>query len=293
MAKELEQATFKLKFEGEVGEIDASVFASSLTNIITILEESNQQIAPQRRLNIKVRSLEAGSFIVGMTVESQPLIQTVLELVKPETVAGVVSLLVGIFKVRKALKGEKPTVIENDANNYQLTTKNGNNVIIDKRTYNIYKDNRQIARATNNMFGDLSGDPNVAGLEILDERDRSLFEAGRTEFLGMSLDVSEEEQKIKIKAIKATVNIFKLVWDERYKWEFLYEGRKISAPITDEGFFKLIHAGEQFAEGDSLEVNLEIEQIFDEKANGFVDRAFTVTKVLKHIPRAAQAKLPL
>ena len=40
-----------------------------------------------------------------------------------------------------------------------------------------------------------------------------------------------------------------------------------------------------FRSGDRLIVNLEIEQVFNEAANTFINDSYRITKVLQHIPR--------
>ena len=88
----------------------------------------------------------------------------------------------------------------------------------------------------------------------------------------------------------ATLNIFKLVWDNKRKWEFYWRGDKISAKIIDETFFKNIDKGEQFAKGDLLEVELQITQIFDKSVNTFINdnNSYQIAKVIHHIPRPTQ-----
>jgi hypothetical protein len=102
-------------------------------------------------------------------------------------------------------------------------------------------------------------------------------------------DIPDENKRIVEELTK--LHIFKLVWDKDRKWEFLYRGIKISAPIADESFFKLIDKGEHFAKGDSLEVDLHITQIFDNSVNTFINESYLIKKVRKHIRRAEQGSL--
>lgn len=90
----------------------------------------------------------------------------------------------------------------------------------------------------------------------------------------------------------AMLNIVRLSFDKNQKWEFYYEGNKISAKISeDDDFLKRIDNGEQFAKGDSLEVVLEIRQEFDKSVNTFVNKAYKVLRIIDHIPRPSQSKM--
>ena len=55
---------------------------------------------------------------------------------------------------------------------------------------------------------------------------------------------------------------------------------------VDKDDFEKIEKGEvAFRSGDRLIVNLEIEQVFNEAANTFVNDSYRITKVIQHIPR--------
>ena len=103
-----------------------------------------------------------------------------------------------------------------------------------------------------------------------------------------SEEVTEGEKKI-IEA--ASVNIVRLSFEESLKWDFYYKGNKISAKIADPKFYDLIDQGEQFAKGDILEVDLQINQIFDASVNTFINKSYQINRILRHIKRNEQQKL--
>lgn len=78
---------------------------------------------------------------------------------------------------------------------------------------------------------------------------------------------------------------------ENYKWEFFFQGVKIYALVKDDFFFKKIEKGEiAFRSGDRLSVDLEIEQIFNEAANTFVNDSYNIIKVIDHKPRSSYSQ---
>ena len=87
------------------------------------------------------------------------------------------------------------------------------------------------------------------------------------------------------------LHILRLSFEENIKWEFIYKGHKIPAKVKDDEFYKLINQGEQFAKGDALEVELQINQRFDESVNTFINVSYVVNRIIHHIKRNEQQGL--
>ncbi|MGB9825831.1 MAG: hypothetical protein ACPLRU_04075, partial [Desulfofundulus sp.] len=78
------------------------------------------------------------------------------------------------------------------------------------------------------------------------------------------------------------------------KWDFVYEGNKISAYIADEGFWNKVNARHlSFSSGDILIVDLEIIKIFDSEINTYVNKNYRVVKFIGHVPGQAPEQLGL
>ncbi len=104
----------------------------------------------------------------------------------------------------------------------------------------------------------------------------------------MPIDVVEIEDSKPPTVEKASLNIFKVVFDSNHKWEFFYKGNKIAARIKDTDFINKSLSGERFANGDVLEVDLRINRVFDKVSNTFVNKSYEIIEVHKHIPREDQ-----
>jgi len=287
------EAEFKLKFDGEPNEIDAFTLVRSLTGVTTLLEELNEELGGGTKLKISVKALDEGSFLVhlGFGPDLTQAVQTLLSSFDLETIYKILGSLVGFFTLRKLLKGEKPKKVEEKGNDYEITTNHGNTFVMDKRTYNIYTTNPRVTDALGSTFETLSNDPSVTGFELLDEKEKKLFEASRDDFEGMAVRSDLVEENKRITVVSAHLNIFKVIFEDKFKWEFYYKGNRIPAKISDPEFFKRIDSGERFAKGDSLDVELEIEQAYDAAANTWVNKSYRVIRVIKHIPRGTQESL--
>ena len=99
----------------------------------------------------------------------------------------------------------------------------------------------------------------------------------------------DENEKFIIELTR--LNIVRLSFDKSLKWDFYYRGNKISAKIKDPNFYEIIDNGESFAKGDVLEVELQINQLFDETVNTFINKSFQINRIINHYKRAEQKKI--
>lgn len=76
------------------------------------------------------------------------------------------------------------------------------------------------------------------------------------------------------------------------KWEFMWRGIKISAPITSQNFYnEFFNHNITIAPGDSLYVKLLIKQVRDEDTGIYLNKSYEVAEVYKHNPRLKQVRL--
>jgi len=81
----------------------------------------------------------------------------------------------------------------------------------------------------------------------------------------------------------------------RRRWEFVWRGVRISAPVLDDSFYMDFAAHKiTIALGDALEVKLKIRQRKDVYSGIMLNdpNGYEVLKVLKHLPRHRQADFP-
>ncbi|GAL31217.1 hypothetical protein JCM19239_6602 [Vibrio variabilis] len=76
------------------------------------------------------------------------------------------------------------------------------------------------------------------------------------------------------------------------KWEFIWRGIKISAPVSDQQFYDDFFAHKiTVAPGDSLDAILTISQVRDEDTGIYTNSKYEVKTVHRHIPRATQVEI--
>ena len=283
---------FKIKFGGQVHQIDAQTFINSLINISTIIQEINQELESGKKIEIKIKATEKGSFIT--TLSLQETIDTAQRLFTRENItliANIIEIFAGVLFIKGHLGSKKPKNIEEKGDKIKIENNEGVINIFDNRTYGIYNRNQVIGDAISNNFSTLENDPSIDEFEIIYKEGKSIFKAVKEDFsiLATKTEIADENKRARI--IVATIITHKIVWENRYKWEFYYGPNKISAYVKDDEFFQKIEKGKSFSKGDALRVDLQINQIFDKSAGIFVNHSYQINKVHEHMLKGKQMKL--
>jgi hypothetical protein len=283
---------FKLKFDGQLHQIDANVLINSLIHTTAIIQEVNRYLDTGKKIEIKVKALEKGSFLVHIELLESALdsIKSLFTKENAELAAVIVTILVGLIEIKKFLKGKKPKSIESKEERTKIINERGDILIIENATFNIYENSPIVKDALSQNFDALNNDPSITGFEITDKDEKPIIRVEKQEFSDLSLKSEEISNDERIIKEAATLNIVRLSFEESLKWEFYFKGNKVSAKIKDPNFYELINKGESFAKGDILEVEIQINQKWDESVNTFVNKSYQINKIVRHILRDEQQK---
>ena len=281
---------FKLKFDGQLNQIDANVLINSLIHTTAIIQEINRYLDTGKKIEIKVKALEKGSFLVHIELLESALdsIKSLFTKENADLAASIVTILAGLIAVKKFLKGKKPSSIESQGETTKLINEKGDILIIENATFNIYENSPIVKDALSLNFDALNNDPSITGFEITDKDEKPIIRVEKEEFSDLALKSEEISNDERIIKEAATLNIVRLSFEESLKWEFYFKGNKVSAKIKDPNFYELINQGESFAKGDILEVELQINQKWDESVNTFVNKSYQINKIVRHILRNEQ-----
>ncbi|MDO8260714.1 MAG: hypothetical protein Q7T50_04440 [Candidatus Magasanikbacteria bacterium] len=286
----MDNKNLEIKFGGDLHEIDVDLLIGSLINYSSVTQETAAYLSPGIKVDIKIKAPKQGSFIVLLNLVAQNA-GDLFTTENATLAANIVNIVAGLYGLKKWItkngKPETVKIIEND--NIEISNKNGN-ITISNNVYNIYQENPRIRENLRNTFARLKEKEEIDDFSIRDvDLNKDIFRVDKVDFSALSSSDDEIPQR-RQNAIKEKqeLSVFKIVFKENYKWEFFYLGSKIYASLKDESFFKKIEKGEiAFRSGDKLIVDLEIEQIFNEAANTFVNDAYNISRVIEHIPRVS------
>jgi hypothetical protein len=148
----------------------------------------------------------------------------------------------------------------------------------------------QLSEKMEKTFELLNCNKDVDQFSISDENAGEIISVPKDDFKPIAI---RRERKIKNPneiIERALLYLRGLVFDLKSKWRFVYNGKKISASISDPIFKEKIMMGEKFAQGDVLDVELKIYRVFDNIANTHLNKTYEVVKVFNHMRREIEGQ---
>jgi len=294
MASDTSMEDLQISYEGASSLIEANTLINTLLQFTNIVHETNKELNPEAKVEVKIKAHKEGSFLVDLVVMIQSVDPNTIKLFADSLgyAKTLVDTVGGIYSLVKFLKGEKPKEIERVDNSVKIENNNGEVTFIDNRVYNIYNDNARVNNAITQEFKSLAADQNITALRIIGKDKKAIVTIPQEDFAQIASGREEfisPNEKLLTKI--GILYIVSLSFERNANWTFIFEGNKFSAKIKDEVFTKLIDSGEAFSKGDCLEAEFEIRQQFDETLNTWLNKSLKVNRIIKHILRNEQKKL--
>lgn len=282
---------FKLYYGGEQHHIDANTFVNSLIHNINLIEEINRNTDLNKKIDIKVKAPEKGSFVIEISIQASNILEELKGLFTSDNVeyaANLIGVIAGLYGAHQFLKGKNPTTATRDDNAITITNNENSQITISKDVYNIYINKPIIKEIISKNFETLEKDENIENFQIINSENEVILSVPNEEFSELSENTYEEEEVEKSDIIDANLKILRPSFEKNLKSDFYWEGIKINAKIQDEAFMKRIDEGESFAKGDYLVVKLKITKRFDESVDTYINKSYTIIEVFEHKPRGNQ-----
>jgi len=285
----MEQETLTIKFDGQNHQVDVQTFVYSVLNFTTVIKETNKKNGGNP-ININIKAPEKGSLLVDLVtnaINNQTLLNATTILSSTIVIVG------GVYQLHKFISGKKTKEVKSENGSTIITLEDNSTLTIAENIYNIYNSTPAIPDSISKNFSALSEDPAVTNFEVFRNGKEKIIEVAKEDYARMSIKQQIETENSRTIVESANLYIYKVVFEKTdRKWEFYYNGNKISANLFDEEFFKLIDQGESFSKGDQLKVDLQVTQVFDESIGTYVNQSHAVLKVYEHIKRSEPIELP-
>lgn len=237
--------------------IDAKLLSDTIKSFVNIIEEAKNEISEDTSAQLQVEAFRDGSFIIDFNALFEILTH-------PKTsdfvtvATGIITAVIGVFKLASHLKGKKPIDVE-EKTNEELKIKNsdGNIILIDKSVYNIYAQPK-VSQTISKVFDNLNSDNSRDSITVESKYDSITID--RMDFNVLSnlveLDKINLENREFISRIDTLLEIKKVDLSGKSKWDFYYN-KVISASIEDEDFVQKVENSEyRFGSKDKLKVRL-------------------------------------
>jgi hypothetical protein len=278
--------SFRIKFEKDQHSINAETYVQSLISLSTIIREVNYQSGNAPAVAVNVLAQDAGSFDVALELVEVIRNNHSLIVNGVAVLSGIVTTVVGVIQLKQHFSKADDTKTEINGDQVNIKDTNGDVIFqTNNITYNLYKNNQAVNDAVSSQFQAVANDEEMEAVTIT--AGDSVVRLEKEDFETLAEKRIIEVEDTEEVTVPAQLTISKLVLDNsERKWEFVYQGTKVSAKIDDDSFWKKVFAGEvSFANGDILVGDLKIIREYDSVLGAYLNKDYSVLNVRQHLPR--------
>jgi hypothetical protein len=278
--REFRNGEFVLHFGGRTNEIDVYTFSNSLSSVCAAIQEINKQINPDIELTITLDAFGAGSFRARLKTS----VDFAVALFKSRYSEAVILGVLGNYIFGILNPADKIQIIIHD--NSYIVQQVSERIVLPRefpQAEKRIKEPELIKRHISRTFKYLENDRSVTnfGFATHISAPEPTFSVPRAEFAILSRSPEEDDPAIEVKEEITKVVVIKAIFERgSRRWQFAWNGVKISAPIRSRAFFDKIAAGEyEFGQGDVLIVTLRIVRVRDELTRAFLNKSYEIIEV--------------
>jgi hypothetical protein len=276
-------------FGGRPSEVDAYTFANTLLAFSEALQEISRQLDPNTRIEITIEGLGEGSFRAKLRTVTKLLSRLLQSTAAQEAARNIILPLLMMFIYDRYFADRARIIVTDDSYIYEH---GHDRIIMPKFIYDKKKSMRdpaavdkQIARG----FSVLEDDPSVTDFGITKKLDdpeptSSILRQDFGVLSRYTILVEEGEDQRVLEQREKLVVVRAILMRGTRRWQFVWNGIQISAPILDERFYDALARREYtFGQGDIIDVTLRIFQERDTRLGVYINKAYEVTEVFGKI----------
>lgn len=281
-----------LHFETEGRRINAYTFASTLIAIADAAKAANVSLNPGYEIEVVVEAVGPGSFRATI----RGIYKSRAGVFTAQAAAAIVLGVLGNYIYERTFAVEDSVKIEINTNEV-IIRRGDDRVVVPRNVYDatrLVEKNDAFPKAVSRALGAVASDENVSGLALVSRIDAPPPEIViKRNLLQVASLQSIEAPNNRIIPEIVDLQILKAILERsKRKWEFMWRGVKISAPITDKQFYIDFFAHDiTIAPGDILNVTLHVYQEKDSVTGIYRNSRYEVVQVHGHTPRVKQLKL--
>ena len=278
----LSQNDVVLHFGGRPNEVDAFTFSTSLVALSEALLELNRQISPNLSIEITIEGIGPGSFRAKIGAK----LKSLASFFAPDARELLISLLATFIYTRILDRPSPPQIIVNDKS--VIVVSGPDRVIIPRKTWDAKEKlpkPKAVEKHVAKAFEIIEDDQSVSDFgfvaRISDTHPIGVIQRSQFAILTRIPEEETEEDGRRVCDERTPVTVLKVIFERSSRrWQFVWRGVRISAPIKDEDFFTKLASREYvFSQGDVLDVTLRIYQIRDEMSGAFINDRYEIIKV--------------
>lgn len=285
---------FVIHFDTAGERINAYTLASTLVGIADAAKAANSTINLGYDIEIVVEAIGPGSF--------RALIRAIYKqtgnLFSGESLRAIVLGIIASFIYERSCAVDHPIKVE--VSTKEVVIESGQNkVIVPREVYDATRTaehNPQFVRGIIKTFEAVGTDDKVNGVGIVPKIDSPPPAILIPQNTIRQIEIEPTDDPLtRVIEEQCDLQIVKAILERSTrKWEFMWRGVRISAPVLDQGFYNRFFAHAiTIAPGDELKARLAIKQSREPRTGIYTNIGYEVHEVYEHVPRTRQEGLPL
>ncbi len=284
---DIEEQKVTIKFDGQSHQVDLITFTNVLLNYLTVVRAAASQVGVEKAVKVSIAATEPGSLDAIISVAADG-IGTIFDFIgnHENGISAAVLVAGGLYGFKQKIAGKKSIVKESEdkASNIVNLNVDGKAMVVNGDVYALYENHPETTAAIDRSFSILCDNPEVSAVSMKTDND-VIFSADRDEFSGIATSPNYEGPDIRHVITEATLLVTKpyLAASKTRKWEFIYNGEKITACIHDESFLKRLGQF-SFSVGTRMAVKLDVTQELSERYSAYLNKSYAIAQVLRVEP---------
>lgn len=278
------ETTVSVKFDGQAHQVDINTFTQVILDYSKVLQAAADAAGIDDPVKICITATEPGSLDVIMSVIAE-VASGALDFLSNNRngLEAAVIIAGGLYGLKQKIAGKKKVekVEENASDGTVTLNAEGDVFVVNAKVFNLYKDRPDTTEAIDNSFSALAENPAIEGIEM-SSGGSTVFRAERDEFSAIATSPNYENENVRHNIEKVWLTVVKpfLAVSKTRKWEFVYNGSKITAPIVDEKFLGSLEQV-PFRMGTKMLVELDVVQEYEDLYKAYLNKKFTILRVIE------------
>jgi hypothetical protein len=282
-----------IRFGGESARVNAYTLATTIVALADAAKAANSQLNPGYDIEILIEALSQGSF----KTKIKAIYRKAGNIFSGNDVRAIVLSVISAYIYTHTLEPSQDVSVVVNTN--EVLIRQGDKTIVVPRE--IHEATKEVERVPNflpgvaRVFQAVEEDSDVNYLEVASSLlDESVAERiPRQKFPRLAAISSSNDPDTRELIENTEVMITRAILERgRKRWQFVWRGVRISAPVLDKRFYERFAAHEiTIAPGDALRVRLRIRQRRDSDVGIFVNdpEGYEVIEVIEHRARGKKA----
>lgn len=282
-----------IHFDTEDTRINAYTLASTLVSLADAAKAANNVLNYGYEIEIVVEALGPGSFRARI----RAIYSSTKNLFANQVVLGVVIGVLGNYIYERTLAVDDKVIVEVKTDEV-IIQKGEDRIVVPRNVYDATRKaekNPLFVKAMSRTFEAIAADDKIKGVGLVTSMDSPPPEIiiPKAALQQMATSIPEDPDA-RVIYEQVDLQIIKAILDKsKRKWEFMWRGIKISAPVVHEHFYVNFFSHEiTIAPGDILQAKLAIKQTKDPQTGIYSNIGYEVVEVYDHVPRIKQMRLP-